>query len=66
MTQNRKRLTLVLLILFASALAAGLSSACYGSHPFAPNFMPSDSLRKDTTQNQGLLIPSRPVERALA
>lgn len=66
MTQHRQRLTLVVLILFASAVAAGLTSACYGSHPFDPNYMPGDSLRKDSTQNQGLLLPAHPTGRALA
>lgn len=53
MTKNRKRVTFVLAFAFTLALAFGLATACYGSNPFNPNYIPGDSLHKDTTHNQG-------------
>jgi hypothetical protein len=38
------------------ALAVGLAAGCYGRDPLNPNLVP-DSLHRDSTQNQGLLIP---------
>jgi hypothetical protein len=53
MTTNRKRATFVLAFAFALALAFGLATACYGTNPFTPNYIPGDSLRKDSSKNQG-------------
>lgn len=53
MNKNRKRLTIVLAFAFTLALAFGMATGCYGSNPFDPNYVPGDSLRKDTSKNQG-------------